>query len=93
MTDPAKAYFGGVTAFLVEAGASGLEAGQKFDRMGLRTSPIGEIVFDNVHLPGNLVLGGVGGGTVVFSHSIEWERTCLMACHIGTMVKNAGASG
>lgn len=85
VTDAEKASYGGITAFLVEAGASGFQAGQKFDKMGLRTSPIGEIVFENVYVPADAVLGGVGGGAIVFNDSMEWERVCLVACHIGTM--------
>ena len=85
VTDSAKGYHGGITGFLVEAGASGFQPGQKFEKMGLRTSPIGEVVLDDVYVPREALLGGVGGGSAVFSHSMEWERICLVACHIGTM--------
>ena len=58
MTDPARAIHGGVTGFLVERGTPGFTAGQKFEKMGLRTSPIGELVFEDVYVPAEAVLGG-----------------------------------
>jgi alkylation response protein AidB-like acyl-CoA dehydrogenase len=85
MTDPEKGYHGGVTAFLVEKGAPGFQVGQKFEKMGLRTCLIGELVFEDVHVPPDAVLGGLGGGSAIFAHSMDWERICLFASHIGTM--------
>jgi len=84
-TDPDKGYIGGVTAFLVEKGTPGFSRGQTFKKMGLRTCPIGELVFDNVRLPRSAVLGSVGGGGPIFNQSMEWERTCLVAAHVGSM--------
>lgn len=85
LTDPSKGYHGGVTAFLVERGTRGFVASPKFDKMGLRTSHIGELVFTDVYVPPQAVLGGVGGGAGVFSASMDWERICLFASHVGTM--------
>ncbi len=85
VTDADKKFHGGVTAFLVERGLPGFEAGQKFAKMGLRTSPVGELVFDNVHLPDTAVLGTVGGGAAVFGSAMEWERSLLVAAHVGTI--------
>ena len=81
----AKGYYGGVTAFIVRKGTPGFEPGQQFDKMGLRTSPIGELVFDDVFVTHEAVLGGVGGGSVIFTQSMDWERALLVACHVGTM--------
>jgi alkylation response protein AidB-like acyl-CoA dehydrogenase len=53
--------------------------------MGLRTSPFGELVFDNVYVGCDAVLGTVGGGSAIFTHAMDWERICLFASHIGTM--------
>src|SRR5688572_26598706 len=50
LTDPAKGYHGGVTAFLVERTAAGYAASRKIEKMGLRTSPFGELSFDDVHV-------------------------------------------
>lgn len=85
LTDPALGYHGGVTAFLVEKGSPGFRVGQKFEKMGLRTSPIAELVFENVFVPSEAVLGGVGAGSNIFTHSMDWERICLFATHVGTM--------
>lgn len=85
MTDPDKGYHGGVTAFLVERGTDGFESAQRFEKLGLRTCPIGELVFDDVFVPADAVLGSVGGGASAFTQSMDWERACLVACHVGTM--------
>ena len=85
ITDPQKGFHGGVTGFLVEKGAPGFTAGQRFEKMGIRSSPIGELVFDDVYAAPEAVLGGVGGGSTVFTHAMDWERICLFASHIGTM--------
>jgi alkylation response protein AidB-like acyl-CoA dehydrogenase len=85
VTNPDKGYYGGVTAFLVEKGIVGFHAGKKFDKMGLRTAPLGELVFDDVFVGSDAVLGGVGGGATVFTHAMDWERTCLFASHVGAM--------
>lgn len=84
-TDPEKGYHGGITTFLVEKGTPGFHTGQRFEKMGLRTCWIGELVFEDVHVPTGAVLGGVGAGAVLFTHAMDWERTCLFASHIGTM--------
>jgi alkylation response protein AidB-like acyl-CoA dehydrogenase len=85
MTDPKKGYHGGVTAFLVESSAPGFSAGAKFDKMGLRTSPIGELVFTDLYVPAEAILSGVGGGSAVFTSAMDWERICLFASHVGAM--------
>ena len=51
MTDASKGFHGGVTAFLVENGTPGFSPSRKFEKMGLRTSPIGELVFADVRVP------------------------------------------
>lgn len=85
LTDAKKGYHGGVTAFLVRRGASGFSVGQKFDKLGLRTSPISEMVYDAVFVPREDVLGSVGGGASMFAQSMDWERALLGASHLGTM--------
>ena len=84
VTDPDKG-FGGITAFVVEKQAGGFRAGQKFEKMGLRSCPIGELVLEDVRVGDDAVLGGVGAGATVFSQSMDWERACLGATHVGTM--------
>lgn len=85
VTDPDKGFHGGVTGFLVERGVAGFSSGQKFAKMGLRTSPVGELVFQDVLVPDEAVLGAVGGGASVFGTAMDWERSLLVAAHVGTI--------
>ncbi|MDH3422706.1 MAG: acyl-CoA dehydrogenase family protein [Gemmatimonadota bacterium] len=84
-TDPEKGAYGGVTAFLVDMDTPGVQATRKIPKMGLRTSPFGEVVFDEAFVPDEAVLGGIGGGADLFGHSMDWERICLFASHVGTL--------
>lgn len=84
-TDAEKGYHGGISAFIIKTKTKGFSAGQKFEKMGLRTCPISELVFENVFVPDQDMLGGEGGGSSIFNFSMEWERICLVAAHVGTM--------
>jgi alkylation response protein AidB-like acyl-CoA dehydrogenase len=85
LTDARKGFHGGVTAFLVERGTAGFSAGPKFEKLGLRSSPNGELAFSDVYVSADAILGGVGGGSAVFAGSMDWERICLFASHVGTI--------
>ncbi len=85
MTDPDKGYHGGISAFLVDRDSDGYRPAQSFDKMGLHTSPIGELVFDDVYAGPEQIVGAVGSGANLFTHSMDWERTCLFAAHVGMM--------
>ena len=85
MTDPESGYHGGVTAFLVESSAPGFAASRKLEKMGLRSSPIGELAFTDLYVSEEGVLGGVGAGSRLFSDAMDWERICLFASHVGAM--------
>jgi alkylation response protein AidB-like acyl-CoA dehydrogenase len=85
VTDSSKGFHGGVTAFLVDRNLPGFAAGQRFAKMGLRTAPIGELVFDGMVVPDSAVLGSVGGGAAIFGTAMDWERALLVAAHVGTI--------
>jgi alkylation response protein AidB-like acyl-CoA dehydrogenase len=85
VTDASKGFHGGVSAFLVEGSAPGLVRGKKMEKMGLRTSPVGELSFQDVWVGDDAVLGGVGSGSAVFGTAMDWERVLLVACHVGAM--------
>lgn len=85
LTDKDKGFHGGISAFIVKTDTPGFEVGQKFEKMGLRTSPIGELIFNDVFVSSDHVLGEVGGGARIFSESMDWERACLVSAHVGTM--------
>ncbi|MGZ4034541.1 MAG: acyl-CoA dehydrogenase family protein [Bacteroidia bacterium] len=87
LTDETKGYYGGITAFLVDKNAKGFKTGQQFEKMGLRSCGISELIFENVFVSEDDIIGGVGGGGTIFNHSMEWERTGIAACHVGTMKK------
>lgn len=82
-TDDEKGFHGGITAFLVEHPR--FERGQAFETMGLRSCPIGELVLDEVRVGPEAVVGRVGAGGPVFFESMNWERSLLVACHVGVM--------
>jgi alkylation response protein AidB-like acyl-CoA dehydrogenase len=84
-TDRNKGYHGGITAFVIEKNTDGFRTGQVFQKMGLHSCPIGELVLDNVYVPKNAVIGKVGAGAAIFAESMDWERACLVAGHIGTI--------
>jgi alkylation response protein AidB-like acyl-CoA dehydrogenase len=84
-TDPARVYHGGITAFLVPRSTRGVQIGRPLEKLGLRTSPMAEVSFENATVTANAVLGRVGGGGVLFAESMDWERICLVATHVGTM--------
>lgn len=84
-TDPDKGYHGGITAFLIDKDTPGFGPGQRFKKMGLHSCPIGELVLDDVYVPGEAVIGKVGAGASIFAESMDWERACLVAAHVGTI--------
>jgi hypothetical protein len=85
VTDSERGYHGGITAFIVEKGTRGFSAGQKYEKIGLRSCPIGELVMEDAYVSGGDVLGGIGAGSTIFTYSMEWERICIAACHVGKM--------
>jgi alkylation response protein AidB-like acyl-CoA dehydrogenase len=78
-----KNIFGGLSCFIVERGDKGFLSGKPLEKMGLRTLQNSEIIFDEVILPFDRVLGKEGHGMTIFNESIEWERVLMGAVHIG----------
>jgi alkylation response protein AidB-like acyl-CoA dehydrogenase len=75
----------GVTAFVVERGTPGFTVGRELDKMGLRTSPMGELIFQDCFIPTENRVGPEGAGARIFNDSMEWERSCILASHVGAM--------
>jgi len=75
----------GVSAFLVERGAGGLTYGAPTQKMGLKTSPMCELYFDNCDVPEENRLGREGAGKNLFTDSMTWERSCILAGAVGVM--------
>ena len=82
--DPTKGA-NGVTGFIVEKGTPGFTVSRKLHKMGLRTSPMGELSLVDVEVPVENLLGKEGGGPAIFTASMEWERICILASHLGAM--------
>ncbi len=75
----------GITAFLIEKGMKGFSIAQKLDKLGMRGSHTGELVFDNVEVPAANVLGEVNKGVKVLMSGLDYERAVLAAGPIGIM--------
>ncbi len=75
----------GVTAFLIEKGMKGFSIAQKLDKLGMRGSHTGELVFQNVEVPAENVLGQVNGGTKVLMSGLDYERAVLTGGPLGIM--------
>jgi len=82
--DPSKGP-AGVSAFIVEKGAPGFTVSRKLHKMGLRTSPMAELALSDCEVPAENLLGKEGDGPAIFTNSMEWERICIMASHLGMM--------
>lgn len=87
VTDKEKGAFGGITAFLIDTDVKGFCKTQGPEKMGMKTTSLGEIVMEEVMVNASSVLGGVGGGATIFNNTMDWERVLLSAIHIGTMTR------
>ena len=75
----------GITAFLIEKDFKGFSVAQKLDKLGMRGSETGELVFDNCEVPEENVLGAVGKGVAVLMSGLDYERSVLAAGSLGIM--------
>jgi isovaleryl-CoA dehydrogenase len=75
----------GITTFLIEKGMPGFSLGQKLDKMGMRGSPTGELVFNDCEVPEENVMGPVNGGVGVLMSGLDYERTVLAGIQLGIM--------
>jgi isovaleryl-CoA dehydrogenase len=75
----------GITAFIVEKGFAGFAPAQKLDKLGMRGSDTGEIVFTDCEVPAENVLGAVGNGVNVLMSGLDYERLVLAGGPLGIM--------
>jgi alkylation response protein AidB-like acyl-CoA dehydrogenase len=75
----------GITAFIIERDTPGLTVSRKLHKMGLRTSPMAEVIFEDCRVSVAQRLGREGRGVEVFDCSMEWERGCILASCLGVM--------
>jgi isovaleryl-CoA dehydrogenase len=83
-TDPAAGPRG-ITAFLIEKGLKGFSTAQKLDKLGMRGSDTGELIFEDCEVPAENVLGEVGKGVSVLMSGLDYERAVLAAGPLGIM--------
>ena len=75
----------GVTAFLIEKGMKGFSIAQKLDKLGMRGSHTGELVFQDVEVPAQNILGGLNMGAKVLMSGLDYERAVLTGGPLGIM--------
>jgi isovaleryl-CoA dehydrogenase len=75
----------GITAFIVERGFTGFSTGPHFDKLGMRGSNTGELVFEDCEVPFENVLGAEGRGVAVLMSGLDYERVVLSGIGVGLM--------
>ena len=83
-TDPDSASRG-ITAFLIEKDFKGFSVSQKLEKMGMRGSDTGELVFEDCEVPEDNVIGPENGGAGVLMSGLDYERAVLAAGPLGIM--------
>jgi len=83
-TDAGSTPFG-MTVFAVERGTPGFEIGPPVEKMGLRTSPFGNLSFSDCRIPATSVVGRVGQGFLMLDYVMKWEILCNFITSVGTM--------
>jgi len=84
-TTDRKKGWAGVTGFLVDMDTPGIEVSKPLEKLGLKTSPTGELTLEDCRVPKTALLGRPGQGSAIFNAEMEWERSCLFASHVGAM--------
>lgn len=75
----------GITAFLIEKDFAGFSIGQKIEKMGMRGSPTGELVFSDCFVPDENIMGPLHGGVGVLMSGLDYERVVLAGLQLGIM--------
>ncbi len=83
-TDP-EAGKRGITAFIIEKDFKGFSVAQKLDKLGMRGSNTGELVFEDCEVPEENILGGLGRGVNVLMSGLDYERAVLSGGPTGIM--------
>jgi isovaleryl-CoA dehydrogenase len=83
-TDP-SAGAKGITSFIIEKGFKGFRTAQKLDKLGMRGSDTGELIFEDCEVPEENVVGAVNKGVKVLMSGLDYERAVLAAGAVGIM--------
>jgi alkylation response protein AidB-like acyl-CoA dehydrogenase len=82
--DPSKGA-AGISAFIVHKDNPGFKIVRELHPMGMRTSPLAELAFENCVVPVGDRVGKEGVGTNMFQLALTWERGCILASAVGSM--------
>jgi alkylation response protein AidB-like acyl-CoA dehydrogenase len=83
-TDPAAGHTG-ISAFIVEKGTPGFSVSRNLNKMGVKTSPTSELVFEDCAIPLENLLGQQGNGFLMAMQTVEWDRSALLAPFVGAI--------
>ena len=75
----------GITAFIVERAFKGFSTAQKLDKLGMRGSNTGELIFEDCEIPEENVLGSINEGVAVLMSGLDYERVVLSGGPLGIM--------
>jgi len=75
----------GISAFMVEKGTPGFSVGRQLIKMGVRTSPTSELIFEDCVIPVENLLGSEGNGFLMAMQTVEWDRSALLAPFVGAI--------
>ncbi len=81
----------GITAFIVEKDTPGLAAPSGMEKMGLRTSPMGQVFLDDCEIAESQRLADEGAGVAIFQSAMDHERACILAANVGGMQRQLEA--
>lgn len=73
----------GISTFIIEKGMKGFSVAQKLDKLGMRGSETGELVFEDCEVPVKNIMGGLGKGVYVLMKGLDYERVILAAGALG----------
>ena len=85
LTDRDKGFFGGVSAFLLNKEEHGFQVVGEVIKPGLKTCMTGIVDLDGVVVSEKDLIGRPGGGAIIFTQSMNWERIGIAGLHLGTM--------
>ncbi len=86
LTAPERGVWG-ISAFLLEATDAGFTRGRPENKIGMRTIPLGDMLFTDCWIPSDRLLGKEGSGMSIFQYVMEWERGFILSGHVGSMAR------
>lgn len=84
-TDLQRGFMGGITAFWIDRKLHPYTASPPFEKAGMGSSALGSLFFHDLEVDEGYRVGQEGRGAHIFNRSMEWERICLGACHLGNL--------